>query len=512
MRTTALAAIAILSLAGLAAGLFATSCRRSEPRFGEVGVHSEAFRMQRKPGDPMLVTPALWLELPMLREDFDLLADVELGEGTEADLVLRRVEPRFLQGVARPAHSRFCALRLSTTTTGEPWRTPTTALLGEAGGVRLGAGMPATIQLQARGRVLTANVAGKQLPPVLVEDDHGSLAVIARFGSMAINSLSVVPVARTGLWSPWLLALASGLALAAMAIVRRTPPVRALCAGAALVAAPFAFATVASSVLLPLQQPDLLEEQLAALAGLPLALAIVVGSRAVRVAVVIGLALSALMLARSGRELQARVVTTKELDATFGKDARETITETLAMRVRGPRSIHTLERDVPRVFLLGGQLMWGRNGAPDQHVEPLLTGELRVAKKGGVPPEVVSLPTVDGFTSQQVNLFDRFFRPFRPVVVVLGVPRDEAVLDEVTGAPRSSTTALRESIARARAVCAEIDSSLVLVADDGLPADLLAELRVARDQGLPLVEIDATDAGLGIARKLSAVVAPLLSK
>ena len=102
-------------------------------------------------------------------------------------------------------------------------------------------------------------------------------------------------------------------------------------------------------------------------------------------------------------------------------------------------------------------------------------------------------------------------RPVEPGVEALR-PRDEAVLDEVTGAPRSSTTALRESIARARAVCAEIDSSLVLVADDGLPADLLAELRVARDQGLPLVEIDATDAGLGIARKLSAVVAPLLSK
>ncbi|MEQ1632455.1 MAG: hypothetical protein ABL997_08790, partial [Planctomycetota bacterium] len=137
--------------------------------------------------------------------------------------------------------------------------------------------MPATIQLQARGRVLTANVAGKQLPPVVVEDDHGSLAVIARFGSVAINSLSVVPVARAGMWSPWLLALASGLALAARAIVRRTSTARALCAGAALVAAPFAFATVVSTVLLPLQQPDLLEEQLAALAGLPLALAIVVG-------------------------------------------------------------------------------------------------------------------------------------------------------------------------------------------------------------------------------------------
>ncbi len=510
MRTTDLAAIAILSLAGFAAGLFATSCRRPEPKFGELGIHSEVFRLQRKPGDPMLVTPPLWLELPMLREDFDLLADVELGEGAEVDLVLRRVEPRYLQGVSLPGHSRFAALRLSTTTGGDAWHTPTSALFGEVGGVRLGAGIPATIQLQARGRVLTASVAGKHLPPFTAEDDHGSLAVIARGGTAAINSMSVVPQSRGGQWSPWLLALASSLVLSALAILRRSGPTMALCSAAALTAAPLAFAMVAGSALLPLQQPELILEQIAALAGLPLALAILAGGRARRLCIVIGFLLTSGVLAIAGRGLQERVVPTQELDAVFGPMARETITETLAARIRGPRAIHTLERDVPRVFLLGGQLLWGRGGSPDQHIEPLLTGELRATNKGVPPPEVVSLPTVDGWSGQQLRMLDRFFRPFQPKVVVFGVPRDEAALDAVTGKPRSSPQQLREAIAALRRLCDELGSALVLVADDGLPADLLAEVLAARDGGLPFLEIEATDAAIGIARKLGAMVTPLL--
>jgi hypothetical protein len=42
----------------------------------------------------------------MLREDFDLMADVELSEGAELDFVLRRVEPRPLQGI-------HCALQVA---------------------------------------------------------------------------------------------------------------------------------------------------------------------------------------------------------------------------------------------------------------------------------------------------------------------------------------------------------------------------------------------------------------
>ena len=140
MRRSDIAAFVILSCAGFLAGHLAMECRRPDPRPGEVGIHVEPFRMTRSAGEPFLVTESSWLELPMLREDFDLMADVELSEGAELDFVLRRVEPRPLQGVSLPAHGRFVALRLSTKQDGEPWRLPTAALLGEPGGARIGAG------------------------------------------------------------------------------------------------------------------------------------------------------------------------------------------------------------------------------------------------------------------------------------------------------------------------------------------------------------------------------------
>jgi hypothetical protein len=124
--------------------------------------------------------------------------------------------------------------------------------------------------------------------------------------------------------------------------------------------------------------------------------------------------------------------------------------------------------------------------------------------------EVVTAPTEDGWSRQQWRLFDRFLRGFRPRVLVFGVPRYEAEPDAATGAPRSTPQALAATLAEARARCAEASIELVLLADEGLPADLLGVLRAASSDRAPLVEVLATDAPLGIARKLAAVIAPRL--
>jgi hypothetical protein len=190
------------------------------------------------------------------------------------------------------------------------------------------------------------------------------------------------------------------------------------------------------------------------------------------------------------------------------------LAETLAQRVRGPISIHTktaLEQGQSRVFLLGGQLLWRRGAAPTDHVESMLVGELRGEDPKRPAVEVVTLPTEDGYASQQWGMFSRFFRGFAPAVVVLGVPRDEDAPDR-SGAPRSSPDALRRTIAEAKSGCAEIGAKLVLLADNGLAEPLLAVLRSERDAGLPLVEVTDNDAALGIARKLADVLRPALQK
>ena len=517
MRRSDIAAFVILSCAGFLAGHLALGCRRPEPLLGEVGIHVEPFRMTRSAGDPFFVTESSWLELPMLREDFDLMADVELSEGAELDIVLRRVEPRPLQGVSLPAHGRFVSLRLSTKQDGAPWRLPTAALLGEPGGARIGAGLPASVQVKARGRTLSGSVAYKPLPEVAAQDDHGSLALIARGGSVAIRTLHVLPVPRANELSPRWLGLAVGAALGALAAALRRGPVRALLAGAGLVSASFAFCLAVAPCLLPLTQPDAFQEQSASLLGIPLALAFVFASAQRTKAlclVAVGLVSTALWSSIVVDGIRSRFPATPELDAVFGESARETVVETLAQRVRGPSSIHTksaLEQGQSRVFLLGGQLLWRRGAAPSDHVEPMLAGELRGEDPKRPAVEVVTLPTEDGFASQQWGMFSRFFRGFAPAVVVLGVPRDEDAHDR-SGAPRSSPDALRRTIAEAKSGCAEIGAKLVLLADNGLSEPFLAVLRSERDAGLELVEVTDNDAALGIARKLAAALRPLLQK
>lgn len=508
MRIHDLIAAVLLLAAGLGAGLLALQARLPAPRIGEVGLHHEPFLLQRPAGEPMLVTPDAWLELPMLRGDLDLIAQVELGEGAELDLVVRRVEARPIQGLNLGFHGRFATLRLSTAGQGPAWRSPAEALFGEPHGQRLGAGLPATVSLQARGRRLRANVAGRELPEFLAQDDYGSIALIARGGPVAVQSLQITPrnggVDRSPLW----LSLACGVALALLALWRRSGAPRAVAAAVVLVSGPALFVWT-MAMLPPLAQPELLDERLASVLGAPLAVACLLPRRAATVLMPLSLMVLLVGQLQWVAKVQQRFAPAPQLDEYFGPLSRETLVETLACRVRGPRSIHTLAGVGPRVVLLGGQLLYRRGAAPDQHIEPLLEGLLRAESPES---EAIALPTEDGWSGQQWRFFDRFLQAFAPSALVFGVPRDEGVAEREGAAPRSTPEALAQTLDLATAYCEARGCGLVLLADEGLPDEFLAVLRSRVGARRPLVQITGTDSALGAAQKLAAALAPLLRR
>ena len=485
-----------------------------------VGLRTDPYRLLRTEAEPYALTPAKWLLEPHRYADFDLYATIELGEHTAVDVLLRQVEPRLVDDVLTPFHGRFATLRLSTEGTGPAWLDRSAALFGDRMvGHELAPGIPATLWIQARGRMLRANIAGSWLPWYEAEDEYGMLTMIARGGNAVLRNLVIEPRAMAAAWlhARWswvaLGMLLGGLVVAAGAVVR-APRWRALLAGAVLV---LGVAVAAKAVAIPplaLAHPGGVASLLAAwtlLAIVAIAFPIRWRSQAAP-AVVAAVALSAAALLHNGGLLALRgeaAAEDRQLDAVFGPKAGNTLTETLAQRVRGPFGVHGVGSPERCVFLLGGQLLYDRS-SPEEHMEPLLMGALRAGL--GERIEVPCLPTTDGYSAQQWRMFRTFFTGYRPAAIVFGLSRDEAVRDARTGRPRSDAASLRETLAEARRHAKDSACTLVLLAEQGLPDALLAVLREQERDGVPLVIATATDAPAEIARKLAAVLVPALRR
>jgi hypothetical protein len=478
-------------------------------------LHHEEFRLTRPQGETLEVTPARWFLLPFQFGDFDLRMDLDLAPGVEVDVLLRLVEPRRFGQELLPFQGRFTTLRLSTEGDGPGWRTREQALFGPRGnGVGLAPGYPATISIEARGTTLRANVGGRWQPTVEAADRRGMIAIIARGGPALLHSFVVEPKGGGGgsarlpyawlpyVWSPYLwagLGLLTGALLVTLARRRGEPARWYVPAG--IVVALFAWW---SRRLGDLDQalPPMSAMALLLLAQLLLAMATMrTLRRSVAALMLAGCALATWQADRLMRHDDAAV------DAAFGPDAGSAISEALAQMVRGPGGLHVVGGSEPVVFLLGGQLLYDR-GEPGEHLELLLERELRVATQRRI--DVPCLPTVDGHARQQWELFERFYTGYRPKVIVLGVPRDEAAIDPTTDAPRSDATRLREVVERARAHAAATGARLVLLADDGLRPVLRAVLDLAARDGAELVVIEADDDPTTIARKLARCIAPML--
>ncbi len=499
-------------LCGIAAGWLVAGAVPPAPRHDQQGLYFDDYRYEPHAGTVMAVDPGRPLPIPRLLPDFDLELDVELGEHTEVDVLLRQVEPRYLQNEYEQFDGRFTALRLSTVAVGAPWRTRDEALFGARdGGVELAPGILATIWIEARGRHLRANVAGRQLPWTEADDEYGMLALVAHGGKAAVHRLVIhnLGMPRAWLWQRGTWLVLGGLAGALLLLVlwwRAATPSLHLLAGAFLVVMTWALAKRV--------RPELALPPPSLLVGI-LALGVLTGS----VVIARGLALVGVLAAASALAVVCEPLShhpaSAQLTAVFGPKSGEAPAKALAGLLRGPNGIHDPRPVERRVFLLGGSLLLDRtpfaaDGAPS-HLEPLLTGELRRALHLRADQiDVVSLPTVDGYSPQQWRQFVTFYTTYAPQVLVFGVPRDEAAVDPATGAPRSSPAVLAKTLGEARAYAAAHAARLVLFGERDLPADLLAVLQAAAAEGVPLVLAEPGEAPVATAQKLGRAIAPLL--
>lgn len=450
---------------------------------------------------PLEVTEARWCLMPFLFADFDMQMDVELGENTDLDILLRQVEPRLVDNQLLPFTGRFSVLRLTTAADGPAWRTRDEALTApRGGGVGLAAGRIATVWIEARGKSLRANVAGKKQPWFTADDEYGMFTMVAKGGKAVVQSLTIQHLGqpRAWIWSRWFwVALGAAGSVMLAAVVRaRGAHWHHLAAG---VMSPALAWLLTRRVDMQLGWPD--PAAMACWLGACL-LASLCWLRTWRFAL---LAAIGVALFVAGDRWLAR--DTRVADALLGPKAGAQASEFHAQLVRGPAGIDDVGVADKKVMLLGGQLLYDR-GLPAEHLGLLLASELRQATKQRVVTPC--LPTADGHAQQQWRLFTTFFTGYRPAAIVLGVGRGEDAFDESLGGPRSSRAQLANTIAAARAHVAANGGKLVLFTEAEVAPELLLVLKEQEVLGVPLVIAAAGDTPVTIAKRLAAAVLPAL--
>ncbi|MBL9077668.1 MAG: hypothetical protein JNL08_09200 [Planctomycetes bacterium] len=515
MRTLLLHALLFVGC-GAVAGWLVGGLLPPAARADELQPWTTSYRDERPDGQPFEVKDGKWLRVLRLFPDFDLHMDLELGPDMDLDVLVRHVQPRLVQGEVTPFTDRFVVLRLTTGRLGPAWRTREQALFGERrSGASLAPGLPATVWIQGRGRLVRANVAGRWTDWITAEDTEGMLALVAHGGTAALQRLVVESRGATGAWLrwratwPWLGALAGAVVAAVLAVGRRLPG-PAACLLAACVPVSVAWA-VARAPLEPLRQPPpvglllLLAAPHAAVLGV-LAAASLRRSAARAAALLLAGAAWFGAEALADRALRSD---TAQVDACFGPRAGSAASEALAGIVRGPFGLRSAADANSGVFLLGGRLLYGRLAPAVEHLEALLGGELRARLGRAVP--VVGLPTEEdhAHAQQQWTLFTRFYSAFAPRVVVFGVPATEGDLDAL-GVRRTFPSTLEALLRQVHASVSERGAALVLFTEPGLAEDLLAVVRAAAAAGVPLVTAGADEPNGALARRLADAIAPLL--
>ena len=465
--------------------------------------------------EPARVTEQRWFFLPQLWGDFDLQMDLELGEGAEVDVLLRQVEPRFVDEVMVPFTGRFSTLRISSEGDGPGWRSREAALFGpRGGGVGVEPGRPATVWIEARGATLTANVSGKRQATLEADDVYGMFTVLVRGGDAVIHGLRIDarPIAGLWRWQKWAWiaagAAAALLVAAAASLLSERPPLGV--AGGALLGVTV---VLCRGVELPLLFPDV-AVMVSMLAGATVVAVLVAALRG-RASLVATLPLAVALLALGiGPQWFAGHVArslgqsaSAEVDAVFGADSGEQPSKALGQLVRTPRAIVDREKRGRRVFLLGGEWLYNR-AAPSDQIGLQLGAKLRAAFGPGA--EALSLPTVEAYSAQQWRLFDGFYQGFEPDVLVFGVGATDAGRDPETGELLTSPDDLRQTLARVRDDCDARDRGLVLFVDTGTTRALREVVRGFAGARYPVVELTDELPRAEVARRLFDAVEPLL--
>lgn len=469
---------------------------------GAEPLQSHPFVLATSEGKPLEITAAAPLILPYDFGDCDVLATVEVPADGELDVVFRRVEPA-------GAHGRFGVLRLSSRMEGPPFLTRETALFEDsrAGGLRLTAGLPASIHLELRGRVATAVVAGRRLPAFEVDDDHGSVAFVARGGEAVVRYLRIEPRAATAAVGPWRwFALLGAGAVVGLAFSRtRARPWRWSLGFAAVVVGAWGARRWLGGALVLGVTPEADSVVLLASAALPLGLALGFGGSAWRTATrCVGALVLGLLALEAVCRIEAprlRALEDLRLDLYFGPESRQAPFGALAGQLHGKNEVHSprraSERDEVRIVFLGGEPLFEANLDRAHHLAVQATA--RASARLGRPLRAAVVPTAFPNTLQQTLLYERFYAAaYRPAAVVLGVDRWDALRERTLSARQMRD--LGEAPAPSSYLLAAVRSptpAVPLASPAELEATLTEFAQACRARGTPLLL--ATHARIGAA-------------
>ena len=531
-RSRALVPAALFALA--AAGAVWLAERALPP--GPV-LHGAGFQLRRSARAELEILPRKPLELPFPFADFDLEAEIRLGENTELDVVVRRVEPVRREHGEVPFHGRFAVARLSTYADGPALLDRETALFDlTPKGHRVPAGASVRLSVAGRDRGATVAVDGVGIGTVPTADAHGGIALVVRGPGEApratVASLTVEKSSRPRFLLPigWAAILGGvvGLLAGALGADRSGFAARCAVALAALGAGGWAGGTVVLGRLAPEVEPTVAGVAAAALCGLPLAVAVSFAPRGIAgrgAGLVLGVALGL-----GGLELAARLEAPRipafddrRLSAVFGPASGSAPFDALAGRVRSPAAVHFPGREGETAFFLGGGPIFEETAVdPSRWVARMAVARL---SDGSPAPRAVVVPTVFANLRQQLLLFETFhFATFRPEILCVGVAPWEpevtesaATLDCLERAfdagletpdvpsgpalgtlfgstwaeerPATDLAAAMAAVERAADLAEVFDTALLLVLSPELPAPWLAQLgTLARGRGGVVVE------------------------
>ena len=382
------------------------------------------FRVTRDAEHPLVITEDRSQDLPYVFGDCDLDATLEVPEGGELDIVVRKVEFTIRE---KKGHGRFSGLRLSALAEGPAWRTREQLLFDTSapGGLKVAPGLGATVHLELRGRTATATVAGRKLPPFECDDLRGEIGFVAHGGSGVIRYLHVSEPAFTPQLEDWVVSGACAALAALLALFAKARGMRAFLALLLVPAGGYLAKVLVFSALAPLATPSLPSTLLGSLCCLPLWLAVVC-PRGRMIVGTLAVALGAAMLELCVRNEERRLepLCDERLDLFFGRGSSTAPYDALCTRLRSRAEIHTPVGDATRVLFLGGEDLFEAGDSPDQWVGVQVAGAL-VAKLRR-PVQGMVAATGDASTLQQFVLYREFYRKLAPQVVVLGVPSDES--------------------------------------------------------------------------------------
>ena len=454
--------------------------------------HEQEFRLSRDAEHPLLVTDSRTQDLPYVFGDCDLDATVEVPEGGELDLVVRKVEFTIHE---RQGHGRFAGLRLSTREEGPAWRTREQLVFGDgaSGGIKVAPGLGATLHLEMRGRTIHATVAGRVLAPFECDDTRGAVAFLARGGTGVIRYLRVSDPRREARLEFWFLAALAAAAAGLLVALMRPRVGIAMAFTCVVPLGGFVARILVFSHLAPLATPALSTALVVTLWMLPLWIALALPRwRAFFVPLAFLIGVGALEYGVRSEDRRLEPLCDERFDLVFGRGSSTGPFDALCGRLRSRTEVHTVIGDETRLLFLGGEDLFEAGDRPEQWAAVQAAGALvaRVRR----PVEAVVAATRDANTRQQLALYELFYERFAPKVLVFGVPSDESEphllwpVRELWAATGAAKHALPRGPSRLWQLCERVLATRVPASS---PAELTATLRevfeLCERRHLPLV-------------------------